>query len=229
MQGPVPVDYAELLLQFEQLKAEYRHLIKCHWFPLQRLAAGVISSLYIYAGEKPGPQSPSFGGECDCQLPTAEPSVPVGPRNSPPTPDSLPELESLSSSEESSPISRGFRTYLVRGDLSGTEGDSSGQEAGGRPSLHVFSASPGLGSCTEAEDEDETLPPGSVGRVWSDADAGGFGGGVEVVGEPDGRARCVRMPLCYIDPVTGSVSFCRRSVHHPGHPFHSCPDSSCRH
>ena len=35
--------------------------------------------------------------------------------------------------------------------------------------------------------------------------------------------------LCYIDPVTGSVSFCRRSVHHPGHPFHSCPDSSCLH
>ena len=104
-QGPVPVDYAKLLVQFEQLKAEYHHLIKCHWFPLQRLAAGVISSLYIYAGEEPG--SPSFGGECDCQLPAAEPSVPVGPGNSPPTPDSLPELESLSSSEESSPVSGG--------------------------------------------------------------------------------------------------------------------------
>ena len=192
-QGPIPVDYPELLVQFEQLKAEYRHLIKCHWFPLQRLAAGVISSLYAYAGEEPGSQSPSFGGECDCQLPSAEPSIPVGRGDSPPTPDSLPELESVSSSEESSPVSGGFQTYLFRGVLSGAEGDSSGQEAGSCPSLHIFSESSSSGSCTEAEDEHKALPPGSVGRVWPSANSGGTGGGIEDVGESDGRARCVGM------------------------------------
>ena len=65
------------------------------------------------------------------------------------------------------------------------------QEAGGRPSLHIFSEGPSSGSCTEVEDEDEEVPPGPVRGVWSGADSGGPGGSVEVVGESDGRARCV--------------------------------------
>ena len=192
-QGPVPVDYAELLVQFEQLKAEYCHLTKCHWFPLQRLAAGIISALYVYAGEEPGPQSPSFGEECDCQRLESEPPVQVGQGDSPPTPDSLPELESVSSSEESSPVSGGFRTYLLQGVLLGAEGDSSVQEAGRCPSLRILSEGPSSGSCTEVEDEDKALSPGSVRRIWSGVDSGGTGGRVEVVGEPVGGARCVGM------------------------------------
>jgi len=121
----VPLQYAELLVQFEQLREEYNHLIVHHWSPLQRLAAGVISSLYVFAGEGPGPESPALCGECDCGIGTVEPPFPLGPRSPPSTPDSLPDLVSLSSSSSDDPIPVPGRvgSYLFRGVIcTGGEG-----------------------------------------------------------------------------------------------------------
>ena len=52
---------------------------------------------------------------------------------------------------------------------------------------------------------------------------------LRMLGSPTAEHDVLGCSLCYIDPVTGSVTFCRQSIYHPGHPFHSCPDSSCRH
>jgi len=149
-QDRVPLQYSKLLVQFEQLQEEYNHLIVHHWLPLQRLASGVVSSLYAFTGKDPDSESPSVCGECDACHGTMEPPFPFGSRNPPPTPDSLPDLISLSSSsEEPSPVSGKVKTYLFRGVLwSDADGDASCMEAGGRPSLHLFAESPSSGSDT---------------------------------------------------------------------------------
>jgi len=181
----VPLQYANLLVQFEQLREEYNHLIVHHWLPLQRLASGAVSLLYAFAGKDPNSKSPSLCGECNACHGMMEPSFPLGSRDPPPTPNSLPDLISLSSSlsDDPSPIPGRFGSYLFRGVVwLDADGDAGCTEAGGCPSLHLFAESPGLGSDTAFEDVDQALLEGADGGVQSGVDLGSNGGGDAVDG-----------------------------------------------
>ena len=102
------IAYLELSVRFEELREEFNHLIECHWVPLQRFSQGVLSSLSVLAS---APISKgAFCAGCGGRISLPIPSLRDGPRNSPSVPivsrvqsgESLPELESVSPSSESS-------------------------------------------------------------------------------------------------------------------------------
>ena len=107
------VAYLELSVRFEELREEFNHLIECHWVPLQRFSHGVLSSLSVLASA-PVEES-SFCGGCGGRVMSSVASFGDGPGQAPPSfvvprvqsSESLPNLESVSSSSSSSLSSPG--------------------------------------------------------------------------------------------------------------------------
>jgi len=130
--------YHELSVKFNSLKADHVHLINDHLIPLQRFAAGVISSLSVLSGADPTSTHecanggcvppPQSGGPSDEERPASVSPIPIHLRafginptdytNVPyvtaSPPSSVPDLISISSSSEesilhpSTPSSPGF-------------------------------------------------------------------------------------------------------------------------
>jgi len=136
--------YHELSVKFNSLKADHVHLINDHLIPLQRFAAGVISSLSVLSGTDPISTHecanggcvppPQSGGPLDEERPASISPIPIHLRafgldptdyanvpyvtGSPPS--SVPDLISISSSSEesilhpSTPSSPGFSGEYLR-------------------------------------------------------------------------------------------------------------------
>ena len=102
------VVYLELSVRFEELHEEFNHLIECHWVPLQRFSQGILSSLSILATApvNEGAFCAGCGGCILSPIPQrgngqgGSSSIPVVSRVQ--SRESLPELESVSPSSESS-------------------------------------------------------------------------------------------------------------------------------
>ena len=116
----------ELLVKFNSMKEEYDHMVNDHLVPLQRFAAGVISSLSVLSGTDPVGTLECAGGGCpppsqfdqpsseDCPPPTSP--IPIDlrafgldpanysdiPYVAASPPPSVPDLISVSSSSEES-------------------------------------------------------------------------------------------------------------------------------
>jgi len=130
--------YHELSVKFDSLKADHVHLINDHLIPLQRFAAGVISSLSVLSGADPVSTHecanggcvppPQSGGPSDEERPSSISPIPIHlgafrlntsnytnlPYVTASPPSSIPDLISVSSSSEesilypSTPSSPGF-------------------------------------------------------------------------------------------------------------------------
>ena len=150
------VAYLELSVRFEELRGEFNHLIECHWVPLQRFSHGVLSALSVLASAPV--EEGAFCAGCGGRIMSSVASFGDGSGQAPSSfvvprvqsPESLPELESVSSSSSSSLSSPGTtfldfrsRTWerLEEGArqlseeefqalFSGTEGDASRSDTG---------------------------------------------------------------------------------------------------
>ena len=102
------VVYLELSGRFEELHEEFNHLIECHWVPLRRFSQGVLSSLSVLATApiNEGAYCGGCGGRILSPIPQSRDgqggstSVPIISRVQ--SNESLPELESISSSSSRS-------------------------------------------------------------------------------------------------------------------------------
>ena len=107
------VAYLELSVRFEELREEFNHLIECHWVPLQRFSHGVLSSLSILASAPV--EEGAFCAGCGGRIMSSVASFGDGSGQAPSpfvvprvqSPESLPDLESVSSSSSSSLSSPG--------------------------------------------------------------------------------------------------------------------------
>ena len=118
--------YHELSVKFDSLKADHVHLINDHLIPLQRFAAGVISSLSVLSGTDPVSTHECANGGCvpppqsggssseECPPPVSPIPIHLGSFGLDPSdysnipyvvaspPSSVPDLISISSSSEES-------------------------------------------------------------------------------------------------------------------------------
>jgi len=118
--------YHELSVKFNSLKADHVHMINDHLIPLQRFAAGVISSLSVLSGADPLSTHecanggcvppPESGGPSDEERPSSVSPIPIQlgafrldpvdyanvPYVAASPPSSVPDLISVSSSSEES-------------------------------------------------------------------------------------------------------------------------------
>ena len=177
------VAYLKLSVHFEELREEFDHLIECHWVPLQQFSQGVLSSLSLLASApvSEGAFCAGCGGRILSPIPSSRDgqggpaSVAVVPQVQ--SPESLPELESVSSSSScslySSPPSE-FLNFRSRTWERLEEGVRQLSEEEFQ-ALFVRAEGDSLESSTAATNGSGVILFVIVERVWSGSGSGGDG------------------------------------------------------
>ena len=216
------IAYLELSVRFEELCEEFNHLIECHWVPLQRFSQGVLSSLSVLAA---APISEgAFCAGCGGRIVSPIPSVRDGQRDS----SSVPIIPRVQSSKslpklESSPHPSPPSEFLDFRSQTWERLEEGARQLSEEEFQALFSRAEG-----DSSESSTVATDGSGAILFAIAE------GVRVILAQEAMEKSIRShwvelehdvlgcPLCYVDPATGEVTFCRRSPFHPAHPFHHC-------